>query len=109
MAWSPPTPAQPPAGWWTELPTDTDRWVEGIADGLRAERIERLQGLCHEVYMRAAGALSADRWERMQRRRDGDPRDVAAGLRQWQDAHPQDDPVGRELCYHGGGPVLGVH
>jgi hypothetical protein len=74
MSWAPLPPDPPAAGWWTQLETadewETRRWVEGIADGLRAERIERCRQVAHEVDMRVAGALSADRWERMQRRQD---------------------------------------
>jgi hypothetical protein len=73
--WSPRPSEPPPAGWWHELETaeqyETRRWVEGIADGLRAERIERLRARIHEVDMKAAGALARDRWERINRRRDG--------------------------------------
>ena len=55
-----------PVGWWTELSEqrrrdDLDRWIDGIADALRADRIERALQLAHEVDMRAAGALSRDR------------------------------------------------
>jgi hypothetical protein len=63
-----------PAGWWTEAEdrraaAELDAWVYGVADGLRAERIERLRARAHEIDMRGTGALSADRWERIQRRR----------------------------------------
>ena len=72
--WAPLPPEPPAVGWWHELETaeqyETRRWVEGIADGLRAERIERLKGLAHAVDMRAAGAIQAANWERIQRRRD---------------------------------------
>lgn len=75
MAWEPTPPDSPAPGWWAERATaaeeaERDRWIEGIADGLRAERIERLRAATHAVDMRAAGALAADRWERIQRRRD---------------------------------------
>ena len=66
--WAPLPPAPPPPGWWVHL--ETDRWVAGIEADLRAERIERLKALAHRVDMRAAGALSRDRWDRIWRRHD---------------------------------------
>jgi hypothetical protein len=72
MAWEPQPASQPPPGWWTKLETaeqwETRRWVDGIAADLWAERIERLRARVHEVDMKAAGALSRDRWDRIQRR-----------------------------------------
>lgn len=70
MAWTPTLPAEPRSDrWWH------DRWIYQqeavVADARRAERIERCRQLAHEVDMRCAGALSADRWERIQRRRGG--------------------------------------
>src|SRR5262245_7550040 len=69
VGWTPLPPAKPEPGWWTLLPTETDRWVEGIRSELRAERIERLKALAHRIDMRAAGALSRDRRARSDRRR----------------------------------------
>jgi hypothetical protein len=67
--WEPATPSPPEPGWWTQLPTAeqiaTDRWVEGIASDLRAERVERLKARAHAVDMKAAGALMADRQRRI--------------------------------------------
>ena len=72
--WSPPVPERPAAGWWTEL--SLNRWVAGVVDEMRiverAERVERLRQRAHEVDMRLAGVLAADRWARIQRRRDPD-------------------------------------
>ena len=73
MAWAPLPPDPPPVAWWTELAAaqeqaDLDRFVEGVANEVRAEKIERLQALVHETDMAAAGALARDRWNRIQDR-----------------------------------------
>jgi hypothetical protein len=66
--WEPQPASSPPPGWWTELETATRREAAAAAE-LRAVRIEALRARAHEVDMKAAGALSADRWQRIQRRR----------------------------------------
>ena len=74
MAWQAQAPPPPPPGWWCQLETteqwETRRWIDGVADDLRAERIERLRARAHEIDMRCAGAQARDRWERIQRRQD---------------------------------------
>jgi hypothetical protein len=67
MAWCPPAPPPPEPGWWHELPTDLDRWVEGISAELRAERVGRLKALAREIEVRAAAALERDHREKMWR------------------------------------------
>jgi hypothetical protein len=69
MAWTPTLPAEPRGDrWWHDV------WVyqqeAAVADARRAERIERLQVRCHEIDMKLASVLAADRWDRIQRRRD---------------------------------------
>jgi hypothetical protein len=67
--------------WISTLPVEprSDRWWHdrrtyqqeaAAADARRAEKIEQLRARCHEIDMRLAGVLSADRWERIQRRHD---------------------------------------
>jgi hypothetical protein len=71
--WEPLPPAPPLVGWWVELErADAVAWAEGrVAEQrARAERIDRLRARCHEVDMKAARALSADRWRKIQRRLD---------------------------------------
>jgi hypothetical protein len=107
VAWAPTIPVEPPTvpGWWTELETaeqyETPRWVEGIAAEVRAERIERLHQRCHEVYMAAAGALSADRWKKIQRRRD--ERDAV-----WRGGYLVDRTTGREVEHRDCARILGI-
>ena len=69
MAWTPTLPAEPQSDrWWR------DRWIyqqeAAAADARRAEKIEQLRARCHEIDMKLAGVLAADRWDRIQRRRD---------------------------------------
>jgi hypothetical protein len=70
--WQPQLPDDPiVAGWWAEAETarewETRRRADGIADEVRAERIERLRRRVHKLDMALAGAQSADRWRRIQR------------------------------------------
>ena len=102
-----PLPSEPPApGWWHELPAAeqmaTDRWVEGIASELRAERIERLKALAHRIDMRAAGALQGAEWDRIQRRRDLQSAIHYKGqlVDSW--------GAGPEITHHSAGRVLSV-
>jgi hypothetical protein len=116
MAWQPLPPVPPAAGWWTEL--SLDRWVAGVAAGMaateRAERAERLRALAHKVDMRCAGALAADRWERIQRRRGGmvhDHRmvDDRGFVREHGGFQVDSWGAGHgEIEHHPGGRVLGV-
>ena len=67
MAWPPTLPAEPRGDrWWNDV------WIyqqeAAVADARRAERIEQLHRRCHELDMKLAGVLSADRWRRIQRR-----------------------------------------
>ena len=73
-----------------------------VAADLRADRIERLRALAHEVDMRAAGALANDRWEQIQRRRD--PRSV----RSYGGYRVESCGADPEVEHSGGGWVLGV-
>ena len=55
------------AGWWAEREQRAQQEA-AVADARRAERIEHLHRRCHELDMKLAGVLSADRWRRIQRR-----------------------------------------
>jgi hypothetical protein len=104
--WEAQPASQPPPGWWHQLETagqwETRRWVDGVAAELRAERIERVRAAAHRLDMRAAGALSRDLWERIQRRRDQRDLRSHGGFQvdSW-GARP-------EISRHGGGRVLSV-
>ena len=99
--WSPLPPAPPERGWWTELPTEFDHWVEGVRDGLRAERIERCRQLAHETDMTAGFALARDRRTRAERRYE------RRGVSLNEEHHPGGVGVGEVEHYPGGG-ILGV-
>jgi hypothetical protein len=109
--WAPLPPAPPERGWWTELPTELDYWVEGVRDGLRAERIERCRQLAHEVDMRAGGALSRDRWARSERRHDMRDAHDHHGYDSWGAGHGRACGIGGrggEVEHRAGGRILGV-
>lgn len=78
--WAPLPPEPPAPGWWTELPTELDWWVEGIAAELRGRRLERLRAKANEVEVRAATALERDQRIRRQLAACTDP-DWAAFVR----------------------------
>jgi hypothetical protein len=90
MAWSPILPAEPRSDrWWH------DRWIyeqeAAVADARRAERIEQLRATVHRLDMKIAGALSRDRWRRIERRHwelNGPDERTPVSWRRYQDEAP---------------------